>query len=376
MVRTSVCTPRKIALCSAVIGISVSMATASQAQTNQLSALAPVIDAPTPITAPSKTPGAVSATQLNAAIPRYLSVGNPAPSDVVQRAVSLMRTLGDQKKALKPSDLFQVVSRVSTLATRALTKTSITRLAVSSDYKPRNAMIALDFGPADGKVMDGFTRVVPGDLRVSGKRVSALRRPEDSALLSDGLSGVKTISIDVPVGSYRIILMTQDLGDPRFNAPLGREIRINNIPFLVSRGGPGQWTRDALLSGNSSSLDRSGLKFAGGYLSGDLSQALKRQKSPQMGGAIIIEGQSSDGKLVIELRGFKTDTTYLTGLIVEPLKQVSDIILSRPAHRKQISLRSRLSLEAKVLAAAAEAVSGIEPEAGQTLEEDKSATTN
>ena len=168
MVRTSVCTLCKFALYGAVISISVTMATVSQAQTNQLSALAPVIDIPTTGTTPSKKPGAVSATQLNAAIPRYLSVGNPGPSDVVQRAVSLMRTLADQKKALKPLDLFQVVSRVSTLATRALTKSSITRLAVASDYKPRNAMIALDFGPADGKVMDGFTRVVPGDLRVSG----------------------------------------------------------------------------------------------------------------------------------------------------------------------------------------------------------------
>jgi hypothetical protein len=219
MVRTPVCTLRKFALYSAVISISVTMATVSQAQTNQLSALAPVIDIPTPITAPSKRPGAVSATQLNAAIPRYLLVGNPGPSDVVQRAVSLMRTLGDQKKALKPSDLFQVVSRVSTLATRALTKTSITRLAVASDYKPRNAMIALDFGPADGKVMDCFTRYFPGDQRVSG---------------------VKTISIDVRVGAYRIILMTQDLGDASFNAPLGRQIRINKIPFLVTSSNPDQ----------------------------------------------------------------------------------------------------------------------------------------
>jgi hypothetical protein len=376
MVRTPVCTPCKIVLYGAVISLSVTLATASQAQTNQLSALAPVIDLPIPTNVPSKTPGAVSATQLNAAIPRYLSVGNPGPSDVVQRAVSLMRTLRGQKKALKPSDLFEVVSRVSTLATRALTKTSITRLAVASDYKPRNAMIALDFGPADGKVMDGFTRVTPGDQRVSGERVSALRRPEDSALLADGLSGVKTISIDVPVGNYRIILMTQDLGDSRFNAPLGRQIRINKIPFLVTSGNPEQWTRDALLSGTSNSLDKSGLSVAGGYLSGDLSQALKGQKRRQMGGAIIIEGQSNNGKLVIELIGFKNNTTYLTGLIVEPLKQVSDVILSRSALRKQISLRSRLSLEAKVLAAAAEAVNGIEPEAGQTLEDDKSATTN
>lgn len=82
------------------------MATVSQAQTNQLSALAPVIDIPTTGTTPSKKPGAVSATQLNAAIPRYLSVGNPGSSDVVQRDVSLMRNLGNQKKALKPSDLF------------------------------------------------------------------------------------------------------------------------------------------------------------------------------------------------------------------------------------------------------------------------------
>lgn len=376
MVRTSVCTPNKIALYSAVISLSVTMASAPQAQTRQLSALAPAIDKPASGRVPATAPGTVSATQLNAAIPRYLSVGNPGPGDVVQRAVSLMRTLRNQKKVLKPSDLFQVVSRVSTLATRALTKTSITRLAVAADYKPSNALVALDFGPADGKVMDGFTRVVPGDLRVAGDSVSALRRPEDSDLLADGLSGVKTISIDVPVGSYRIVLMTQDLGDPRFNAPLGRQIRINKIPFLVTSSDPGQWTRDALLSGDSNSLDKRGLRVAGGYLSGDLSKVLNRQEIRQVGGAIIIEGQSNDGKLFIELIGFQRDTTYLTGLIVEPLKQVSDIILSRPALNKQISLQSRLSLEAKVLAAAAEAVDGIEPEAGQTLEEDKSATSN
>jgi hypothetical protein len=131
-----------------------------------------------------------------------------------------------------------------------------------------------------------------------------------------------------------------------------------------------------LLSGDSNSLDKRGLRVAGGYLSGDLSKVLNRQEIRQVGGAIIIEGQSNDGKLFIELIGFQRDTTYLTGLIVEPLKQVSDIILSRPALNKQISLQSRLSLEAKVLAAAAEAVDGIEPEAGQTLEEDKSATSN
>ena len=176
------------------------------------------------------------------------------------------------------------------------------------------------------------------------------------------------------MGAYRIILMTQDLGDSRFNAPLGRQIRINKISFVVTSSNPDQWIRDALLSGNSNSFDKSGLNFSGGYFSEDLSQLLKRQESRQMGGAIIVEGQSGDGKLVIELIGFKTDTTYLTGFIVEPLEQVSDVILSSPALRKQISLRSRSSLEAKVLAAAA--VSGIEPEAGQTLEEDKSATTN
>ena len=346
------------------------------AQTSQLSALAPAIEKASPTAVPLAKKGAVSATQLNAAIPRYHSVGNPGPSDVVQRAVSLMRTLRDQKESLKPSDLFKVVSRVSTLATRALTKTSITRLAVASDYKPRNAMIALDFGPADGKVMDGFTRVVPGDQRVSGERVAALRRPEDSALLADGLAGVKTITVDVPVGNYRIVLMTQDLGDPRNSAPLGRQIRVNKIPFLVVGGDSSQWTRDALLSGASTSLDRRGLQVASGYLSGDLSDVLRRQQLTQVGGAIIIEGQSSNGKLVIELIGFKRDTTYLTGLVIEPLNLLSDVVLSRPALKKQVSLQSRLSLEAQVLSAAAEAVDGIEPEAGKTLEDDKSATSN
>ncbi len=111
-------------------------------------------------------------------------------------------------------------------------------------------------------------------------------------------------------------------------------------------------------------------------MSGDLSNVLRRQQLTQVGGAIIIEGQSSNGKLVIELIGFKWDTTYLTGLGIEPFNLVSDVVLSRPALKKQVSLRSRLSLEAKVLSAAAEAVDGIEPEADKTLEDDKSATTN
>jgi len=268
MVRTSACTLRTIALFSAVISISVALAVSPKAQTIQLSALAPAIETSDANSAPSVKPGAVSATQLNAAIPRYLSVGNPKPSDIAKRAVSLIRALKDQKKVLKPNDLFQVVSRVSTIATRALTKTAIARLAVASDYKPRKALVALDFGPADGKVMNGFTRVVPGDVRISGKKVSGLRRPEDSALLADGLSGVKKISIDVPVGSYRIVLMTQDLGDPRFAAPLGREVRINKVPFLVTGSKLDQWTRDAMLAGNSSALNGTEFKVAGGFFTG------------------------------------------------------------------------------------------------------------
>tara|TARA_Y100001936_G_scaffold254157_1_gene325941 strand:- start:23740 stop:24084 length:345 start_codon:yes stop_codon:yes gene_type:complete len=113
-----------------------------------------------------------------------------------------------------------------------------------------------------------------------------------------------------------------------------------------------------------------------GFLPGDLSRTFRSQSLRQVGGAIIIEGQSTDGKLVIELFGFKRDTTYLTGLIVEPLKEVSDVVLSQPALRKQVSLRSRLTLESQILSAAADAVDGIIPDAGKSFEDENSATTN
>jgi len=110
------------------------------------------------------------------------------------------------------------VSRVSTLATRALTKTSIAQLAGASEYRARNAMTALDLGFADGKVMDGFTRVFPVSV--------------------SPLYGVKMISMDIPVGAYRVVLMTQICGDSRFDAPLYHRIRINKTPFLVTSSNP------------------------------------------------------------------------------------------------------------------------------------------
>ena len=70
---------------------------------------------------------------------------------------------------------------------------------------------------------------------------------------------------------------------------------------------------------------------AKGFISGDLGKFDPGLFQRQQGGAIIIQAIARGGKLIIELSGFGGSRSYLTGLIVEPAAETSDLVLSREA---------------------------------------------
>ena len=70
------------------------------------------------------------------------------------------------------------------------------------------------------------------------------------------------------------------------------------------------------------------------------------------------------GKLIIELKGFNNSRSYLTGLMVEPAEETSDLVLSREAADTLVPPQLRLALEENILAAAADVLSDIDPAQG------------
>ena len=311
------------------------------------------------------------------ALAAYLGVGTAPPEEVARRASALIRAIGQRRSTLAGDQVLGAVDRVSRVASRSISQASVVQLAIDNNFRPTNATVALDFGPQDGDVMPGFERVVAGDSRISGDGINALRRPEENSLLSDGLAGISKIEVTVPNGRYRIILMTQNLNDRALSRyAFGQVVLINGVPIQIGQSDPETWLPDAMLSNPEITQVSGGPGGAGGSLSGTLQGRASALFLRQQGGAIILEGVATGGKLTIELRGFGGAKSYMTGLIVEPLEQVSSILLSETARRSVVPTDVRVALESQILEAAASAVEGIVPAEGNPNEDPLSQTPN
>ncbi len=312
-----------------------------------------------------------------AVIDRFLR-GDKAPAaTVARRAAAIIRQLGNLRTTLKPKELLAAVDRVVHVAARSLSFASVMRMAVAPNYRPGNAVLAWDFGPRPGNSMPGFDRILPDDKRIAGENLSGRLQSGQNSLLKDGISGMRKIELDLSDGNYRIILMTQNAGDPALaRLPFGREIRINGMPLIVNGDGPESWLDHALLGQSSVRLASGAFDRAGGFLTGDVDDEAGALYQTQQGGAIVLEGVAQNGKMVIEFSNFGGANSYLTGLIVEPPSKVSDLMLSRTALDSVIPLDARVALETEILLVAAETVQGIAPAAGQAFESDTVVTAN
>ncbi len=302
-------------------------------------------------------------------IDRYLRADGAAPADVARRAAELIRKLAAARAALSPQQLLGAVDQVSHVAARSFSLATVMQLAVANDFRPDNATLAWDFGPRGGTPMTGFERVPPDDRRLTGEGIAALARDGANPLLAEGIAGVRKIVLEVPDGDYRVILMTRDIGLRALtNLPFGTQVKVNGIPLIVNGRGPSSWVQSALLGRRDLRSVGTGFRQVGGHLIGDLAAEVGALYRDQLGGALLIEGRATGGRIVIELVGFGEEQSYLTGLIAERADKVSNLLLSERAQRSVLPQTVRIALETEILVAAAEAVEGLAPAAGQVLE--------
>lgn len=305
-------------------------------------------------------------------IRNFLIGSERRPEDIARRATALISRIGGQKAGIGTETLLRVIDRIASSAINMVAGSQILKVGIDNNYVPRRAIVAWDFGPPDGNVAPGFERVQPGDGRLGGAKLDGLRRPSESDMLNDGITGVERIEADVPDGDYRIMMFTQNLGDRSLMAsPFGSEVVVNGTSQSVGQPDPDQWIDTAILSNRGAQATNAQAtagdapaSTSGGFISGDLNNVDPELFTRQQGGAMIIPATARGGKLIIELRGAGNSSSYLTGLIVEPASETSDLILSREAARSMVPPELRLALEENILAAAADVLAGVDPAAG------------
>lgn len=294
--------------------------------------------------------------------------GSKNPEEITQRATALITQIGREKAGASTETLLSVIDQIASNAINLVSGSQIVRIGVDADFVPGRALVAWDFGPADGPVAPGFERVLPNDDRIGGADLDGLRRPAENELLNDGIVGVERIEANVPDGEYRIILMTQNLGDRQLMSnPFGSEIVVNGNALTVNQPTTDDWVKDAVLSNRGVQTISNPLApgaGANGFIAGSLDNFNPATVQQQQGGAIILNAVARGGKLIIELKGFNNARSYLTGLMVEPAETTSDLVLSREAVETLVPPQLRLALEENILAAAADVLADIDPAQG------------
>ena len=119
------------------------------------------------------------------ALQEYLSGSDgKSPEAVAQRASALIAQIGRQKQDASTNSLLSVIDQIASNAINLVSGAQIVRIGVDNEFVPTRALIAWDFGPADGAIAPGFERILPNDGRIGGAALDGLRRPSDSEMLN------------------------------------------------------------------------------------------------------------------------------------------------------------------------------------------------
>jgi hypothetical protein len=279
----------------------------------------------------------------------FLASDGASPDEITARAIRVVQQLKDSRLAGDPAMVIAAADRVAQTVSDSLNAARVVQLKVDREFRVPEGAFAFDFGPADKPLTEGFERVQPNDERVRGAQMQGIRRPGEGApILSGGITGVEGLQLNVPDGEYRVILMTEALGDAAVSmAPFGQQIVTNGNELNIFNTEPEDWLRQAVLSRRG--ID--GLQDSGN----------------RQGGAITLTVRVSGGKLVMDFRMAGAEQllkTYLTGLVIQPIEQPPLMARTRDADPGQRPADQQLRSEAQLAQEIATLLQDVEPAAG------------
>ncbi|HYM32451.1 MAG TPA: hypothetical protein VEU47_14195 [Candidatus Cybelea sp.] len=268
-----------------------------------------------------------------ASLDAWLGEPSALPALTAARAGSL---IGDLRRLLRQGNTTVVqaaAERISRAALSGMRELRVARAAVPSNIHLGDGRFGFAFQPPGAQAPQQFTAISPGDPRIAGRNLKAVRSTNDQHVLRSGIVGIESVKLAMPSGNWRVLVLTSDDG-PLSNAePFGREVRVNNDTFQLASSRPNQWLQGATIGDGA----------AGG--------------SPS-GGVLMLPGRVSNATLTIAFSGGDSPT-YVCAIIVEPADKPS---LLRSGRDLQALLDPRTDTSA-----IAEAVAAIDDAIGALL---------
>lgn len=150
--------------------------------------------------------------------------------------MALIKALRGMMGTVSPELLLAAAERIFSAAEESLDSAAVIQLEYDPGFVPPPGTIAIDFGPEDGEAAEGFEKMTEKDLRLFGDLMKDLRRPGEDDLLGDGILGIQELTLDAPNGTYRMILMTENLSGSPY--PFSLAVEVNGLPRKFSGSDP------------------------------------------------------------------------------------------------------------------------------------------
>jgi len=186
---------------------------------------------------------------------------------------------------------------IADAASHTLSTRPIVRVSVGDNLLLPPGAQGWNFGAPDSAGFEGFQKVTAADQDIVPGASGALQSAGGDDLLSDGLLGLHKFHVKVPDGTYRLILLTDAMGNVTLASPLGDAIMVNGQRIPLPVGGSDNWQGNGVLGG--------GLNAGGAQGSG---------------GATMMTVEVVDGQLVLEFLPAEGQNIFLSGIILEPIE--------------------------------------------------------
>ena len=249
--------------------------------------------------------------QSRRAVADYLGRPLPDREAVIGRGQSLLYEMQRRNASHTLLDAVRDVTR------RHACSAIIINTDFDRDYLPPRTTMAFDLQPTNGVTARGFTPVTIGDQRIAAAR--GVVRNATQPIVGDSLIGVTQFFTPIANGRYRIVLLTDKLGEQAALAPFSRMIDANGVRVLVADLPPPRWLVQGYLTNKAVSP---GLASAGSG-PGGIRLLSTADLMTDQGGAIEFEADVVAGSLRL---GF-SPAAALSAVVVEPAEQRSSLQL-------------------------------------------------
>lgn len=246
-------------------------------------------------------------------VAEYLCQPLPNRDGAIIRGLSLMQEI-DRLGARARSDeqTKKTLDQIREQAGRCACAALVINVSYDREFLPPRTTIGFDLQPSGAPLARGFTPIGTGDARLIGGNPVA--RPSSNPWIGDGTNGISGFSTPLPNGRWRVIVMTDKLGENVRAFPFGRMVAANRARIFIAEMPPERWLVQGYLTNK---LVTPGLASTGTRGPGGLPLLSTADLLQEEGGAIEFEVDVTEGTLRL---GFQRPAS-IAAIVVEPAQQ-------------------------------------------------------